>query len=106
MVGHILSDVLSLQKIEEGKFDLEMAPFSPELLVQNTVDSFRPSLQRKQLKVNVHLQSLDDFTGVNATVSPCGLAALVLTVGSGVHAVGHTVSVSYTHLTLPTNREV
>jgi len=59
VVGHILSDVLSLQKIEEGKFDLEMAPFSPELQVQNTVDSFRPSLQRKQLQVNLQLQPLD-----------------------------------------------
>jgi len=59
VVGHILSDVLSLQKIEEGKFDLEMAPFSPELLVQNTVESFRPSLQRKHLQINVIMQSLD-----------------------------------------------
>jgi len=90
VVGHILSDVLSLQKIEEGKFDLEMAPFSPELLVQNTVDSFRPSLQRKQLKVNVHLQSLDDFLGVKMGGSLCAPGTLVLSVGTGVDAVSHS----------------
>ena len=59
IVSRILNDVLSLQKMEDGKFTLEMMPFSPEQLVQNTVDSFNAALHSKAHKVTVRVQSLE-----------------------------------------------
>ena len=36
-----LNDVLSLQKIEQGMFDLEMKPFSPKQLVYTVLKNFK-----------------------------------------------------------------
>jgi len=72
IVGRILGDVLSLQKMEEGKFNLELAPFSPELLLRNTVDSFRPSFEHKKLKTKVWLQSLDELLLPATTLNTSG----------------------------------
>ena len=66
IVGRILGDVLSLQKMEEGKFVLEMAPFSPEVLIRNTVDSFRSTFDRKHQRVELQQPRwdlLEDVSG-------------------------------------------
>jgi len=70
VVGRILTDVLSLQKMEEGKFTLTMAPFNPELLVRNTVSSFKSSYDKKHLDVSLQLQSLNDLSTGDSAPSP------------------------------------
>jgi signal transduction histidine kinase len=40
-MAETLNDVLSLQKIEEGKLQLEFKPFSPEGLVFSVIRNFR-----------------------------------------------------------------
>jgi CheY-like chemotaxis protein/nitrogen-specific signal transduction histidine kinase len=53
----ILNDVLSFQKIEEGRFDLELAPFSLESVLFKAVASFKTSVTSKKLKTLVHYDS-------------------------------------------------
>jgi len=59
VVSRILNDVLSLQKMEEGRFTLEMVPFSPEHLLRNTVESFAAGFHSRHQSVTVHTQSLE-----------------------------------------------
>ena len=59
VVSRILNDVLSLQKMEEGRFTLEMVPFSPEHLLRNTVESFAAGFQSRHQSVSIRIQSLD-----------------------------------------------
>jgi len=68
VVSRILSDVLSLQKMEDGRFTLEMVPFSPEQLVCSTVESFQQSFETRRQTVAVKLQkSFPQQTSLNAT---------------------------------------
>ena len=59
-VSTILNDVLSLQKMEDGQFNLEFVPFSPELFVRKTVESFRPAFEAKRLQVHISIQDNDN----------------------------------------------
>ena len=63
IVSRILNDVLSLQKMEDGRFTLEMMPFSPAQLIRQTVDSFKASFQSRHQIVTVRIQSLDAYLG-------------------------------------------
>lgn len=49
----IVNDLLDFSKIEEGRLDLELRPFSPAELAQNTADIFRASAKRKGLTLDV-----------------------------------------------------
>ena len=64
-VSRILNDVLSLQKMEEGQFTLEMVPFSPERMVQSTVASFKAAFESRRQRVTVTIHSLDSFLGLD-----------------------------------------
>jgi signal transduction histidine kinase len=46
-----LNDVLSLQKIEEGKLHLDMRPFKPAGLVRSVVSNFRSLFESKYITV-------------------------------------------------------
>lgn len=54
-ISRILDDVLSLQKIEDGAFELHLIPFTLRSLVDNVSRSFNPAATAKglQLQVNV-----------------------------------------------------
>jgi len=65
VVSRILNDVLSLQKIDEGRLTLEMIPFLPERLVQTTIDLFQSSYAGRSQSVTVQIQSLDEFVSTN-----------------------------------------
>jgi len=80
-VGHILSDVLSLQKIEEGQFTLDMAPFSPAQLVLNSVRSAEPMFKSKHQKITVHIADRRGET-CNSSLSICPVGDEVKTPGA------------------------
>jgi len=83
IVSRILNDVLSLQKMEEGRFVLELVPFSPEQLVQNAVESFKASFQSRRQTVSVKAQSLDAFVGLYAEACVNARAATSVDVQQG-----------------------
>jgi signal transduction histidine kinase len=60
-VSRILNDVLSLRKIEDGAFVLEMHPFSLSSLIQSTVNSFKAALEKKNLQLHYEVDSLERF---------------------------------------------
>jgi signal transduction histidine kinase len=51
-IGHILDDVLSLQKIEEGKFEIQSSPFSLNKMLKNVVWGYNRICTEKK----VHLE--------------------------------------------------
>lgn len=53
--------VLSMQRIEEGRLVLENHPFSLRQMIQSTLRSFAAPLHEKHLQVQVILPSLDEF---------------------------------------------
>jgi len=59
VVARILNDVLSLQKIEDGALQLEMAPFSLIEMVCGTLRSFQPLLAEKGIVLMTELEDVD-----------------------------------------------
>lgn len=45
----ILADILDLSKIESGKLDIEMSPFSIRMAIKPVIDSFSQEISRKKL---------------------------------------------------------
>ena len=70
VVGHILNDVLSLHKIEDGGFTLQYAPFSLESLVLATMKSFLPSVHDKQLSFTLNLVDLSVWLFSGTSTQP------------------------------------
>jgi signal transduction histidine kinase len=50
-MSNTLNDVLNMQKIEEGKFELEMAPFDIRLIITTVFATFRGSALGKKLQL-------------------------------------------------------
>jgi signal transduction histidine kinase/ActR/RegA family two-component response regulator len=48
----LISDILDLSKIESGRFDLEMIPFSLRHCLEDVLGSFEPALREKNLAVS------------------------------------------------------
>jgi len=59
VVARILNDVLSLQKIEDGALQLEMAPFNLIEMVCGTLRSFQPLLAEKNLVLASAMEDVD-----------------------------------------------
>jgi hypothetical protein len=57
-VTHILNDVLSLQKMEEGSLVLELRPFDMERTVRTTFYSFKAPCLERELRIKLELQML------------------------------------------------
>jgi len=66
VVSRILNDVLSLQKMEDGRFTLDMMAFAPEQFVYDTVHAFRADFEARHHRVLVRVQPLDQFVGMIA----------------------------------------
>ncbi|MET3433651.1 signal transduction histidine kinase [Herbaspirillum seropedicae] len=60
----IINDILDFSKIESGKLDLEMVAFHPVRLVQELSDLYRPSLQRKDVQFDLHLDCPENLSVV------------------------------------------
>ena len=54
-MGSTLNDVLSLQKMEEGKLDLKLAPFAFKDLVNTVVMSLQGQIRDKEVHMTVHI---------------------------------------------------
>lgn len=54
-MSETLDDILSLQKIEEGKFDLNLSPVSIRILVQKLESLFKGGLSSKGLTLQSHV---------------------------------------------------
>ena len=66
VVARILNDVLSLQKIEDGALQLEMAPFNLLEMICGTLRSFQPLFTEKKLSLLTELQSLEECLATHA----------------------------------------
>ena len=92
----ILNDVLSLQKIEEGAFQLEMAPFDLEQMVLHTVQSFQSALSDKNITLTGQIQSLsgylNDFTDFQPLSSNLKLSPLTVS-----EPVSHKPPITFPH---------
>ena len=58
VVGRILNDVLSMQKLDDGAMTLQLEPFSLESMILSTMQSFQPSIREKEIQFTVELQSV------------------------------------------------
>ena len=56
---HILNDVLSLQKIEDGALTLDCAPFDVDRMVRSTLYSFKAPCRERKLRLKVNLDDLN-----------------------------------------------
>lgn len=56
-MAETLNDVLSMQKIEEGKLELELQPFSLCQTISKVVSTFKGALRSKNLKIVLDTQS-------------------------------------------------
>ena len=73
MVTHILNDVLSLQKIEDGALSLDCAPFDIERMVRSTLYSFKAPCRERNLRLLINLDDLTAHAARRAqTAAPGG----------------------------------
>ena len=61
---HILNDVLSLQKIEDGALTLDCAPFDVDRMVRSTLYSFKAPCRERKLRLKVNLDDLNAMVAV------------------------------------------
>ena len=66
VVTHILNDVLSLQKIEDGALTLDCAPFDVDRMVRSTLYSFKAPCKERKLRLKVNLDDLNTMVTVAA----------------------------------------
>ena len=59
IVTHILNDVLSLQKIEDGALTLDFKVSTMDSMITTTLRTFGSSYQQKGIKLKTHLMSID-----------------------------------------------
>jgi len=91
VVTHILNDVLSLQKIEDGALTLECAPFDVDRMVRSTLYSFKAPCRERKLRLNVNLDDLNARVAVAAQAAsatwtwPSHLSPLCFGVLGDVH---------------------
>ena len=72
---HILNDVLSLQKIEDGALSLDCAPFDIERMVRSTLYSFKAPCRERNLRLLINLDDLTAHAARRAqTAAPGGWA--------------------------------
>jgi signal transduction histidine kinase len=57
MMEETLNDVLSFQKMEEGKLHLELKPFQPHELINSVVTRFRSQADLKEIVLQVNIDS-------------------------------------------------
>lgn len=69
---HILNDVLSLQKIEDGALTLDCAPFDMGRMVRSTLHSFRAPCRERNLRLLVNLDDLTALIGRRAQLERPG----------------------------------
>jgi signal transduction histidine kinase len=65
-VTHILNDVLSLQKIEDGALTLDCAPFDVDRMVRSTLYSFKAPCRERKLRLKVNLDDLNAMAAAAA----------------------------------------
>ena len=58
VVGRILNDVLSMQKLDDGAMTLQLEPFSLESMILSTMQSFQPGIREKEIQFTAELQSV------------------------------------------------
>lgn len=61
VVSRILNDVLTIQRIEEGKLSLQFETFSIRALCEGTIRSFRTASKEKHIKWHTNLPKLDEW---------------------------------------------
>lgn len=69
-ISRILDDVLSLQKIEDGAFELHFVHFALQSLVDNVIRSFSAAAAAKGIALQLQADSLDDGPFDIALVGP------------------------------------
>jgi len=57
MINRTLNDVLLLSRLEDGKLDLEAAPFSLHSMARSTLQSFAPMFESKQIELLLQVDS-------------------------------------------------
>ncbi len=58
---HILDDFLSLEKLEQGKTDINLIDFNLRELIEDVVEEMDGMLRKKEQEINYHYQGIDEI---------------------------------------------